>query len=491
MFGKLELLKNPLSDLKTVKIPFSDPYELYFRFYNNFGTSYLLESRCGNRNIARFSFLGFDPQSTVSFREKRGEIKGEYIDSFKDCVSPLKIIQNLVGDVKTKVPFPLVGGGVGYISYDAVNYWEKIPYIKRDDFNFPDIEMGIYDDGFVFDPLSHKAFYYYSTENRLKELLSSEIFSEEEFTYTEPKSNTTKNAFENNVKKAKEYIYSGDIFQIVISKRFEFELKGDPLRFYLSLRKLNPSPYMFFCKFGRRKIIGSSPEMLVRINNRIIETNPIADGPTIQQASYRGIESGATPIKILKIIRKIKRQIRIPTVLLTYYNPIFKMGLKKFFEIAEKSEVDGLVIPDLPVDEASEYVTEAENHNIATIFLAAPTTPPERLETIVENCSGFLYMISLLGVTGAKKQLDPITYEAVKKTLNFTKNKIYLSVGFGISKPEHVKSIIQLGADGVIVGSGIIKIIEKNITNSEKMYDGVKKLTVALKQATKNFTENE
>jgi anthranilate synthase component 1 len=192
---------------------------------------------------------------------------------------PLHIIKKLV---KNKaVPnseFRFVGGAVGYISYDAVRYWEKLPQKTRDDLNFPDAQLGFFDDGIVFDHRQKRAFYYYLSGNRLAEVESvlNQPSNPETLTYDQPKGNTSKERFEEAVEKAKKYIVSGDIFQVVLSKRYDFRVKGDLMAFYRSLRDINPSPYMYFFKAGKRQIVGSSPEMLARIDNRVVETFPIA-----------------------------------------------------------------------------------------------------------------------------------------------------------------------------------------------------------------------
>jgi anthranilate synthase component 1 len=171
-----------------------------------------------------------------------------------------------------------VGGAVGYISYDAVRNWEKLPSKSSDQLGFPDVEMGIFNDGFIFDHVKKEAFYYYRQENRLsevEELLNSEIDFEGS-TFSEPKVNITQKSFEAAVECAKQYVTTGDIFQVVLSKRYQFQLKGNLIGFYQALRKINPSPYMYFYKAGERQIVGSSPEMLVRVDNRMVETFPIA-----------------------------------------------------------------------------------------------------------------------------------------------------------------------------------------------------------------------
>lgn len=192
----------------------------------------------------------------------------------------MHVIRKLVGDEPVSYKgLRFVGGAIGYISYDSVRYWERLPNRNVDDLEFPDIEIGIFDDGIIFDHEKDVAYYYYLNEDRLCEVLDlMEVKNEnlENLSYTQPKVNTAKEDFEEAVEKAKEYVASGDIFQVVLSKRYDFSLKGNLVDFYQSLRRINPSPYMYFLKMGDRKIIGSSPEMLVRVDNGVIETFPIA-----------------------------------------------------------------------------------------------------------------------------------------------------------------------------------------------------------------------
>jgi anthranilate synthase component 1 len=198
---------------------------------------------------------------------------------------PLSLIQEAL---KPKTvhnrEFRLVGGAVGYISYDAVRYWEKLSQPKGD-LNFPDVEMGIYDDGFIFDHTQQLALYYYQEENRLPEVekLLQKPTDDNDFEVSEPKVNITQKHFERAVETAKEYVTAGDIFQVVLSKRYQFQTKGSLIPFYQSLRRINPSPYMYYYKAGERQIVGSSPEMLVRVDNRMVETFPIAGTTQIAQ----------------------------------------------------------------------------------------------------------------------------------------------------------------------------------------------------------------
>jgi anthranilate synthase component 1 len=159
------------------------------------------------------------------------------------------------------VDFGFVGGALGYINYDAICYIENIPNQKPDVLGFPDLEMGIFEDGVVFDHTQNQAYYYYRGENRLQEieaLLKEPAEEEPAFSYTQPVSNFKQADYEAAVEKAKQYIYAGDIFQVVPSKRLEFQYSGSLLSFYKSLRQINPSPYMYYYKSGDRQIVGAS-----------------------------------------------------------------------------------------------------------------------------------------------------------------------------------------------------------------------------------------
>ena len=192
---------------------------------------------------------------------------------------PFKVIQEQLAPYSNDmVDFRFVGGALGYISYDFIRYIEKLPNQKLDPLNFPDIELGIFEDGFVFDHSQNQAYYYFRRENRLREIenLLNESVQEEAFTFTQPTVDTAKEDFEQSVEKAKQYVTAGDIFQVVLSKRFQFQYSGSLLTFYKSLREINPSPYMFYLKFDQRQIVGASPEMLIRVDNKKVVTFPIA-----------------------------------------------------------------------------------------------------------------------------------------------------------------------------------------------------------------------
>ena len=193
-----------------------------------------------------------------------------------DPLSPVKEIVG--GERNIQCDFRFIGGAIGYISYDAIRYWEKLPEHAVDNVRFPDLEMAIYDDGIIFSHKTGEIFYYYFSESRLKkiETIVEKNYDSEPLFYSDLRVNLKKEEFEEIVAKSKEYIVSGDIFQVVLSKRYELRFHGSLLPFYAVLRKVNPSPYMYFLKMGGHQIVGSSPEMLVRVENGMVETFPIA-----------------------------------------------------------------------------------------------------------------------------------------------------------------------------------------------------------------------
>jgi tryptophan synthase alpha chain len=213
-------------------------------------------------------------------------------------------------------------------------------------------------------------------------------------------------------------------------------------------------------------------------------SDPIADGPTIQAASIRALAAKTTPTQVLEIAEQIKQQHDIPIVVMTYFNPVFRMGLEKFCQTAKDCKVDGCIIPDLPVEEAEEYRKTAKPYGLNTIFLAAPSTSNKRLTKIVAASSGFLYLVSHFGVTGTKVTIEDSTLQLIKRVRPFTAGKIPMAVGFGISKPKHVQRVISAGADAVIVGSAFVNIIQNN-KNPNVMLKELQTTAASLKTATK------
>jgi len=189
-------------------------------------------------------------------------------------------------------------------------------------------------------------------------------------------------------------------------------------------------------------------------------SDPVADGPVIQRASERALKNGVSLAQVLTLAAQIREESQsVGLIVFSYLNPIVKMGVSKFCRIARAAGLDGALVTDLPVEEAGEYLREMRRNDLATIFLAAPTSPDARLKQIAQVSSGFVYAVSRTGVTGARKQMTEDAQQLVKRLRKFT--KLPVAVGFGISTPGQFESVGQF-ADGVVIGSAIVEIIERN-----------------------------
>ena len=187
-------------------------------------------------------------------------------------------------------------------------------------------------------------------------------------------------------------------------------------------------------------------------------SDPVADGPTIQRASERALKSGTTLEKILALVRDLRRSTKVPIVLFSYYNPVLQMGLDKFASAAADAGADGVLITDLTPEEAADYRRAVSARGLDTIFLAAPTSTDARLALIAACSSGFLYVVSRTGVTGAKVSLSEDLPTLLHRARAAT--KLPIAVGFGISLPGHV-SILGGLADAAVVGSALVSDIER------------------------------
>ncbi len=259
------------------------PQEFFAKIREDRETVFLLESAKGNDKLAEYSFIGFDPAKLITVRAGVFEVTDLETgtkERMTNVADPLKEIRRLVPPDSISGLFRFIGGAVGYFSYDAVRYWERLPNkTSTDQGMMPDAEFGIFNDGVVFDHARKEAYYYTVGKNRIEEVkraARAKVSVAGPLSVSPPSSSMSQDKFEGIVETAKEYIAAGDIFQAVLSKRYNLEVKGELSRFYSSLSKINPSPYMYFLKFGRRQIIGSSPEMLVRVEDREVETFPIA-----------------------------------------------------------------------------------------------------------------------------------------------------------------------------------------------------------------------
>jgi tryptophan synthase alpha chain len=200
-------------------------------------------------------------------------------------------------------------------------------------------------------------------------------------------------------------------------------------------------------------------------------SDPIADGPTIQKADIRAQRGGMNLSKALDFIGKVKDYRDIPIGLLMYYNLIYQYGAEKFFADFHEAGVNSVLVADLSIDDSDEIIPAANKAGLDTVFMVTPNTNTERMKLIASRTTGFIYMVSLLGVTGSRDELSGAVESLVGKLKKLT--DVPVCVGFGISKSKHAAMVASAGADGVIIGSKIVSLIEGNLQNKQKMLDEI------------------
>ncbi|ABM71846.1 Tryptophan synthase, alpha subunit [Prochlorococcus marinus str. MIT 9515] len=236
---------------------------------------------------------------------------------------------------------------------------------------------------------------------------------------------------------------------------------------FLELKKSKKLALMPFIMAGDPNIEKTS-EILLKLQEKgadLIElgipySDPLADGPIIQFSASRALKSGTTSIKVIQLLESLKDKLRIPVILFTYFNPILNFGLENFCDLASKAGVAGLIIPDLPLEEASKFSEIISSYFIDLILLVAPTTPFERMKMISNKTKGFTYLVSVTGVTGERSKMGNRVESLITKLKEISINPV--AVGFGISAPEHVNRVSKWGADGVIIGSAFVKRISNS-----------------------------
>ena len=210
-------------------------------------------------------------------------------------------------------------------------------------------------------------------------------------------------------------------------------------------------------------------------------SDPVADGPVIQRASERALAKGTTLAQVLTLAAEIREHSQSAgLILFSYLNPILRMGLAKFCHVARAAGLDGALVTDLPVEEAGEYIIAMRKHDLATVFLAAPTSPDQRLKQIAQSSTGFIYAVSRTGVTGARQQLEAEAQNLVRRLRHHT--KLPIAVGFGISTPQQFREVGKF-ADAAVVGSAIVHTIEQNPGNeAEAVAQFIEQITALSRQ---------
>jgi tryptophan synthase alpha chain len=215
-------------------------------------------------------------------------------------------------------------------------------------------------------------------------------------------------------------------------------------------------------------------------------SDPVADGHVIQEASYQSLKNGITPEKCLKTAKEIRAKFPdLPIVVITYYNILYKRGLKEFLKLSVDYGIDGFIIPDMSLEECDEYVREASNLGLARIFLASPNTNESRLKSIASKSSGFVYIISVYGTTGMRESFETYTLDNIKNVKRILGSTIPLAVGFGINTPAQVKLMIDSGADAIIVASALINKIKNSKVDEGEMVEEIKSFVSDMKKACK------
>jgi len=210
-------------------------------------------------------------------------------------------------------------------------------------------------------------------------------------------------------------------------------------------------------------------------------SDPVADGGVIQGADKRAIDAGITTDGVFEIVKAVRGYADVPIVFLVYYNIVFQRGVDRFYDDAKKAGVDGILIVDMPPEEAEPALKASERTGIAQIFLVTQTTSDERLDMIVRLASGFIYLVSSLGVTGKRAEISKNAFPLLERVK--ARTEIPIAVGFGISEPEHAVEIVRHGADGVIVGSAIVGRIEEHLGDKEGMLDELRTYVRSMKRS--------
>lgn len=212
-------------------------------------------------------------------------------------------------------------------------------------------------------------------------------------------------------------------------------------------------------------------------------SDPVADGQSVQNADIRAFNSGMNVKKCFEFLKDLREYTDKPFGLLLYYNLVYKYGIDAFYKKLSEIGVNAVLIADLPPEEATDAIESSNKYGLEQIFIVSQATNNDRLEKITEIVGGFIYVASVMGTTGVRKKVEHNTTDLIKRIRKHT--NLPLCVGFGISKPEHIKEVLDAGADGAIVGSALINIIENNLDNEDVMFGSIAEYVQSMKEATK------
>lgn len=210
-------------------------------------------------------------------------------------------------------------------------------------------------------------------------------------------------------------------------------------------------------------------------------SDPVADGPTIQRAHTRALEGGMTVDRFFDSLREVRRSSEIPILLMVYCNTVYRRGVERFYREAKGAGADGVLVVDMPPEEGERAVRAARDTGIDQIFLVAPSTSDQRLEQVLQSASGFLYLASLLGVTGTRERLSDEAGTLLNRVR--LRTRLPLAVGFGISRPEHAVALRDAGADGIIVGSALVGLVEEHARDPERMAREIQGFVAGMRKA--------
>jgi tryptophan synthase alpha chain len=257
----------------------------------------------------------------------------------------------------------------------------------------------------------------------------------------------------------------GEVFRILDRPAFiAYLVAGDP----------DPEGFLT----AARAVIGAGADIL---EIGMPFSDPVADGPTIQRAHTRALEGGMTVDGLFEAVRKVREFSAIPLLLMVYCNTVYRRGVEQFYRGAKDAGADGILVVDMPPEEGERAVRAARDTGMDQIFLVAPSTSDQRIGEIAESANGFMYLASLLGVTGAREALSDEASRLIGRVRPRT--RLPLAVGFGISCPEHAMALRRAGADGVIVGSALVGIVEEHARDPERMAREIQGFVAGMRKA--------